>query len=91
MGWPAQYPSRGRVGCASPASRGSGAASRIVDLANEAAKHYEAGSHADAALVLGLLHYRFDAAMAAGDAAVDAIRELHGVAPDDALRGMGHA
>jgi hypothetical protein len=66
-------------------------AARIVDLATEAAKHYEAGNHADAALVLGLLHYRANAATAAGDAAVDAIRELHGVAPDDALRGMGHA
>ena len=66
-------------------------AARIVDLADEAARLYEAADHADAALVLGLLHYRASAATAAADAAVDTIRELHGVAPDDALRGMGHA
>ena len=66
-------------------------ASRIGDMADEAGRHYEAGRHSDAALVLGLLHYRFNAATAATDAAIDSIRERHDVTPDDALRWMGHA
>jgi len=66
-------------------------AARIADMAGQASRHYEAGAHADAALVLGLLHYRFTAAMAASAAAIDVIREEHGVTPDDALRWMGHA
>ena len=66
-------------------------ASRIADMAAEASRHHEAGAYADAALVLGLLHYRFTAAMAASAAAIDAIRDEHGVTPDDALRWMGHA
>ena len=57
----------------------------IVDHAKEA-QLYAKGDAAGAALVLGLLHYKFDAAMGAGQAAMDAIRERDGVTPDDAIK-----
>lgn len=61
----------------------------IVDHAKQAAELYAEGDAAGAALVLGLVHYKFDAAMGAGQAAMDAIRERDGVTPDDAIKRVG--
>ena len=43
-------------------------AQRILDHAQEAAKHYADGDAAGAALVLGLVHYKFSAAEGAAAA-----------------------
>ncbi len=64
-----------------------GEATKIVESADEAATLYANGNPAGAALVLGLLHYKFDAAMAAGGAAMDALKEQDGVTPEDAIKG----
>lgn len=61
-------------------------AGKIVDHADEAARHYADGDPAAAALVLGLVHYKFASAASSAQAALDAIRERDGVGPDDALR-----
>lgn len=61
-------------------------AQAILDHADEAAEHYAKGEPASAALVIGVVHYKFAAAESAASAAMDAIKRVDGVTPDDALR-----